>query len=101
MSTHCCCVLMTVYGFLPDVSSDVGLAAAASSRSGNVQKKMVPWQSLLMALPGHDDPVDLELNLNDHSSRSSSQSTASLVLVTSLIDRIPNLGGRDLHIVVS
>lgn len=84
--------------FVPDVSSDVGVAAVPFSGSGNVQKKMVPWQSLL-TLPGNG-LEDLSC-LNDHSSsRSSSRSTDSLILVTSLIDRIPNLGGRDLHMVL-
>ena len=49
---------------------------------GNVQRKMVPWRSLMP-----------NVNVKEESSQLSRQQKSDFVLVTSLIDRPPNLGG--------
>ena len=56
------------------------------AKDGDVQKKMMPWR---LMLPEDDLGLDLE---DDYSKKK--QKMGGLVLVTSLIDRIPNLGGE-------
>lgn len=51
---------------------------------GDVQKKIMPWRLMLP-----DDEVQEEL---EYSNRKRDEE--GLVVVTSLIDKIPNLGGR-------
>ena len=55
----------------------------SSNKESNVQKKIIPWQA--MTMPGFDDLRSL-----GQEERSSGN---SLVLVASLIDKAPNLGG--------
>lgn len=56
---------------------------------GNVQKKLIPWQSLM----AESDTVGGKSQL--HGSGSPSQDSGDgLILVASLVDRIPNLGGK-------
>ncbi len=59
------------------------ISAESSNKESNVQKKVIPWQSMIK--PGFDD---LRSEGHDRSSG------GSLVLVASLIDKAPNLGGR-------
>ena len=54
--------------------------------SGDVQKKIIPWLSMLPA-------QELEPELLDDYQRKQ-EKEGGLVLVTSLIDKIPNLGGK-------
>ena len=57
--------------------------SAETSEESDIQKKMIPWQS--MSIPGFDD---LRSEGHDRSSG------GSLVLVASLVNKAPNLGGR-------
>ena len=53
---------------------------------GDVQKKMMPWRAMI-------PEAELEADLVEEYSKKRQQS-GGLVLVTSLIDKIPNLGGK-------
>ena len=52
---------------------------------GNVQKKLIPWTSML---PEQELEPELVEELPPR------PETGGLVVVTSLIDKVPNLGGR-------
>ena len=52
---------------------------------GDIQKKLVPWRSMV-------PEQDLQLDTASYSKKQ--HSLGGLVLVTSLIDKIPNLGGQ-------
>lgn len=54
---------------------------------GDVQKKVIPWRYMLPS-------QELEVDLQDDYSKKTQNNTGGLILVTSLIDKIPNLGGE-------
>ncbi|XP_071794760.1 probable methyltransferase TARBP1 isoform X2 [Asterias amurensis] len=63
-------------------SGGISLDQAETGEESDIQKKMIPWQS--MSIPGFDD---LRSEGHDRSSG------GSLVLVASLVNKAPNLGG--------
>ena len=65
------------------LSGGISLDQAETGEESDIQKKMIPWQS--MSIPGFDD---LRSEGHDRSSG------GSLVLVASLVNKAPNLGGR-------
>lgn len=68
--------------------ADDEILAASSTQVGNVQKKLIPWQSLM----AESDTIGGKSQLRGSGSPSQ-DSSDGLILVASLVDRIPNLGG--------
>ncbi len=66
----------------------VGIDEDIYEPSGDVQKKIIPWRSML---PSNDLHLDLETDQVNKGSRSRGD---GLILVTSLIDKPTNLGGE-------
>ena len=62
-----------------------GIEDEYDSVEGDVQKKIVPWNCML---PEEDLDPELQADYNQKRQRST-----GLVLVTSLINKVPNLGG--------
>ena len=60
------------------------------SSCNNVQKKMIPWKAMLPDLTDdlHNDLCDLGVISKKQ------RNPDGLILVTSLINKMPNLGGR-------
>ena len=53
---------------------------------GDVQKKMIPWSAMLPQLEERDSGEEV--------TQQQRPGAGELILVTSLIDKIPNLGGK-------
>lgn len=54
---------------------------------GDVQKKLIPWRGML-------PDQDLELDISSNGQSKKQSKAGGLVVVTSLIDKVPNLGGQ-------
>ena len=52
---------------------------------GDVQKKMMPWRCML---------PEADLSVAEEYTKKQQRQVGQLVLVTSLVDKIPNLGGK-------
>lgn len=72
----------------------------ATQSMSNLQKKIMPWQ-LVPGLRAVDVPTRRLVGDERHPTDSNGREVCSLVLVASLIDKAPNLGGENLSITVS
>ena len=75
--------LMCLSFTVPDIEEEIV--------AGDVQKKMIPWRAML---PQNELELDYQ---NDYAQKKQTVSEG-LVLVTSLIDKLPNLGGEVLFV---